>query len=543
MLVAPLGGASVASGSTTSTVVFGAPAVGSNGVYSDSVTYPSAYSVPPVSDGHPNDTFTFALSGTNSAHCSIASDGSNFSYTAVGVCTIVATSVGSDFDQGIGGGDGNVSGGATGTLSLTVKQPLLSQNITAVTLSGTFGVALTLQATGYAGTGAISYQTLSGGSANGCSVDAAGQLVSTSAGTCLVTATIAADAVYLGATSPPATITLIAPAVPAVPVTLTITAASATVLAGSRVTPSATVSGLTGADQASVTSATFTYTGAGATSYGPSTSAPSGAGTFAVEPSAARVALSPSSDAAKYATTYRYVAGTLTITGRVLSVTAHGAHLVVGKTVVPSATVSGLTGTDQASVTSATYTYTGTGATSYTPSTIVPSATGTYAVVPSAATVVVSPAADQSRYSPKYRYVPGTLTITALVLKIVASPPRLAPTRLLTVAPFGEGSYQLNRKLLAQIERLALAVRRGHYHVIALAGYTDNVFTPAFNAMLIQSRAQAVAAQLSRDLAALKVTGVTITISLGLSIQLVDSNTTARGRGHNRRVVATLRAR
>ena len=49
-----------------------------------------------------------------------------------------------------------------------------------------------------------------------------------------------------------------------------------------------------------------------------------------------------------------------------------------------------------------------------------PTAVGTYNVTPSAATVVVTPAADQTKYSATYVYVGGTLTITAATLTVTA---------------------------------------------------------------------------------------------------------------------------
>ncbi len=87
-----------------------------------------------------------------------------------------------------------------------------------------------------------------------------------------------------------------------------------------------------------------------------------------------------------------------------------------------------------------------------------------------------------------------------------------------------------------------MAVKSNHYKAVDLAAYTDNVFTPAFNATLNVNRAQTVATQLSIDLVTLKDTGVTITIVAGNSVVLVSNNATAKGRATNRRVVASLKA-
>jgi outer membrane protein OmpA-like peptidoglycan-associated protein len=85
-------------------------------------------------------------------------------------------------------------------------------------------------------------------------------------------------------------------------------------------------------------------------------------------------------------------------------------------------------------------------------------------------------------------------------------------------------------------------VKSKHYTSVDLTGYTDNVFTPAFNATLDFNRAQAVATQLGSDLATLKYTSVKINVVPGYSVVLVSTNSTAQGRAANRRVVASLKA-
>jgi outer membrane protein OmpA-like peptidoglycan-associated protein len=96
--------------------------------------------------------------------------------------------------------------------------------------------------------------------------------------------------------------------------------------------------------------------------------------------------------------------------------------------------------------------------------------------------------------------------------------------------------------LKTEVQQLARTIKKGHYKTVGLTGYTDNVFTAAFNVTLNQNRALAVSTLLSLDLRALKDTAVTITIVPGYSIVLVASNTTAKGRAANRRVMATLKA-
>jgi outer membrane protein OmpA-like peptidoglycan-associated protein len=96
--------------------------------------------------------------------------------------------------------------------------------------------------------------------------------------------------------------------------------------------------------------------------------------------------------------------------------------------------------------------------------------------------------------------------------------------------------------LIKEIQQMAQTIQKSHYKTITLTGYTDNVFTPAFNVTLNQNRASAVLTRLSLDLRALKVVGVTVSIVPGYSVVLVATNATAQGRAENRRVVATLKA-
>lgn len=110
------------------------------------------------------------------------------------------------------------------------------------------------------------------------------------------------------------------------------------------------------------------------------------------------------------------------------------------------------------------------------------------------------------------------------------------------IKPFAEASHTLTKALLAQVWRLALSIRRHHYTSVTLTGYTDNVFTPAMDALLIRERSLAVSERLQADLGRLNDHRVTITIAPGLTIQLVTLNTTPSSRALNRRVVATLTA-
>ncbi len=233
---------------------------------------------------------------------------------------------------------------------------------------------------------------------------------------------------------------------------------------------------------------------------------------------------------------------TTTTIPRHLTITASSQSVKKGQPIHTSVSVSGAQSGDTVRVTSVTLTYTGIGGTSYGPNSAPPSQVGVYAVTPSRATISVTPSSDAQRYSGTFLYVAGTLQIDPPDLVIKAAPPKLSPTRVLAIKPFAEGSYALNRKLIKQVARLALVIKRGKYHSVALTGFTDNVFTPAFNVVLNQRRAAAVQARLRFDLVRLHVKNVKISIVTSFSVQLVSTNTTAKGRAQNRRVVAVLRA-
>ncbi len=90
--------------------------------------------------------------------------------------------------------------------------------LTITSTSGTYGTPLTLSTNGGSGTGAVTYTVDLGGTAAGCSMSTGGVLSSTSVGTCVVTATKAADSDYGATSSAPFTITL-GPATQAITIT------------------------------------------------------------------------------------------------------------------------------------------------------------------------------------------------------------------------------------------------------------------------------------------------------------------------------------
>ncbi|MGA2970473.1 MAG: hypothetical protein ABSE75_11780, partial [Acidimicrobiales bacterium] len=116
-------------------------------------------------------------------------------------------------------GTATANGTATVTFSndpvFVVASPSTSVQVplTITTLSGRVGTPLTLVTSGGSGTGAVTY-SVTKGTAAGCVIKG-GQLSATSAGTCLVTATKAADATHKAISSVATAVTLTLPARPA----------------------------------------------------------------------------------------------------------------------------------------------------------------------------------------------------------------------------------------------------------------------------------------------------------------------------------------
>ena len=103
----------------------------------------------------------------------------------------------------------------TGSIFAVPPAPLIAQaGLSVTSTSGTVGTALTLAASGGSGTGAVSFSVVAG-TANGCAISN-GALSVTSAGTCTVMATKAADSTYLVGSSLATTVTFAAVVVPVV---------------------------------------------------------------------------------------------------------------------------------------------------------------------------------------------------------------------------------------------------------------------------------------------------------------------------------------
>jgi hypothetical protein len=169
--------------------------------------------------------------------------------------------------------------------------------LTVTSTSGQFGTSLTLTTSGGSGTGAVTY-SVSNGTATGCSVTGS-TLTFTSAGTCIVTATKAADANFLVGSSPATTVTLS-------PRSVSVTAGTRNISFGGTFTNSYSAGTLVGAD--AISTVTYTYLGTGATSYGPSTVAPNAVGTYSITPTVTAMSTGSLSNY-----NFSYTAGTLTI--------------------------------------------------------------------------------------------------------------------------------------------------------------------------------------------------------------------------------------
>lgn len=225
------------------------------------------------------------FSSLTSSVCSVS--GSTVTIITAGTCTI----------RGSVAQTGSYNA-ATADQSYTINQASQAA-LTLTSTSGTYGTSLTLATSGGTTAGSVTYGVTSG-TASGCTVTS-GALTSTSAGTCVVTATMAGNTNYSAVSSSATTVTLATR-----PITLT--AADQAIVFGASLSESYSLApgSLAGSD--AIGSVTYTYTGTGSTSYGPSSTKPTGVGTYSVTPSAA---VFSSGSASNYS--IQYAAGTVTI--------------------------------------------------------------------------------------------------------------------------------------------------------------------------------------------------------------------------------------
>ena len=179
---------------------------------------------------------------------------------AAGTCSLTATKA----------ADSNYSAATSAAFPVTLVPA--SQALMTVTgpASVTYGTTGTAAATGGSGTGVLSF---SAGASTGCSVIGTTVSVSNAAGTCSLTATKAADSNYSATTSAAFPVTLVKASA-----TLTLSNLSQTYDGTPKsVTVTTNPNGLTGVS--------VTYTGTGGTAYGPTATAPTAAGSYAVDAS------------------------------------------------------------------------------------------------------------------------------------------------------------------------------------------------------------------------------------------------------------------
>jgi hypothetical protein len=122
---------------------------------------------------------------------------------------------GTDGGTNTGGGGGAAKWGGSGVVKLMYSIPNYNQAITLSSLgtsSKTFPYSqvLSMSTSGSVGSGAITYAITAGGNATGCALSnssSTATITASTSGTCLVSATIAADAYYSAATSSALTFT------------------------------------------------------------------------------------------------------------------------------------------------------------------------------------------------------------------------------------------------------------------------------------------------------------------------------------------------
>ena len=313
------------------------------------------------------------------------------------------------------------SSGPSLTSGALTAQAALTLNST----SGTYGTPLRLTTTGGTGTGAVSYST----STSGCNITNTDSLTVTSAVTCSVTATKAADATY-SAISSSATNVVFATR----PITIKAAARSATYTGSSvSVSNSYSITSGTLAGSDSFTALTYTYTSA-PLSYN-SVTAPTNAGSYTITPSAASFSVGSASN---YSITYD--TATLTIATRPISIkAATKSATYIGSSVSVSNSYSINSGTLAGSdtFTALTYTYTSTPL-SYN-SVTAPTNAGSYTITPSAASFSVGSASNYS-----ITYETATLTINKAnqsALTITTTTSKYGtPLRLITSGGSGTGA-------------------------------------------------------------------------------------------------------
>jgi hypothetical protein len=163
----------------------------------------------PPAAGTINGTYTVSASATSGDKVVVSLDGAStgctlkakvVTFTQNGVCIV-------DFNDA-GNGAFAKAPQVQQTITVGTGNPKAQATLTLTSVRGTHGHPLTLTAAGGSGTGAVSFDVIDPGTA-GCTID--GDVLHTvRAGTCTVTANKAADSTYEAATSPVATVKILA---------------------------------------------------------------------------------------------------------------------------------------------------------------------------------------------------------------------------------------------------------------------------------------------------------------------------------------------
>jgi hypothetical protein len=140
-------------------------------------------------------TSSVAVTSATTGVCTVS--GLTVSVVSAGTCTLNANAA----------ADTNFLAATQVQQSFTVSQAAQAA-LTITSTTGSYGTALTLTTSGGSGTGAVTY-SVTNGTATGCSVSGA-SLTATASGTCVVTATKAADTNYTAISSSATTVTLTA---------------------------------------------------------------------------------------------------------------------------------------------------------------------------------------------------------------------------------------------------------------------------------------------------------------------------------------------
>lgn len=153
-----------------------------------------------TSGGSGSGAIGYEIVGGTASGCALLTSPARVSATTVGTCQVRATK--------------NAAGIYLPATSATVAvtfEPAAQAPLRVHAPGGSVGSPVRLSTTGGSGSGAVSFAVV-GGSAAGCAV-VADRLSATAAGTCVVTATKAADAVHRAVTSAGTTVSFSAPAV------------------------------------------------------------------------------------------------------------------------------------------------------------------------------------------------------------------------------------------------------------------------------------------------------------------------------------------